>query len=58
MTDDFGTPVTPVAPPKKNNQTWLIVIIVLVVLCCCCALLSGILAWNFGDYVMQWLGMY
>jgi flagellar basal body-associated protein FliL len=58
MTDEFGTPVTPVAPPKKSSQTWLIVIIVLIVLCCCCALASGILAWNFGDAVMQWLGVY
>ncbi|MBN2147919.1 MAG: hypothetical protein JW726_11045 [Anaerolineales bacterium] len=50
MTDDFGTPITPVAEPKKKNTTLIIVIVVLlIILCCCCA--AGILAWNFGDQI-------
>jgi hypothetical protein len=51
MTQDFGTPVSPVEPPKKSNNTLLIVIIVLVVLCCCCAVVigGGWWLWNNGD---------
>ncbi len=44
-----------------NLEQWLLLlvrtlIVVLVVLCCCC-LLSGILAWNFGDTFLQSLGV-
>jgi len=41
--------------PKKNN-TWLIVGIVAVVLCCCCVIGAGIL-WQFGDQIVQALGI-
>lgn len=58
MTEEIGVPVTPETPPKNKTQTWLIIIIVLVVLCCCCALVSGWLAWTYGDAVMEWLGVY
>ncbi len=57
MTDDFGTPETQVNPPKKNN-TWTIIIVALVLLCCCCTLVALGLAWNYGDAVMRWLGVY
>ena len=45
-------------PPKKKANTWLIVAIVVLVVLCCCCLLSGILAWNFGDSIMQGFGIY
>ena len=43
--------------PKKKFPTWAIIAIVLVVLCCCCSLF-GFLAWNYGDQVLQSLGIY
>ena len=54
MTDDFGTPITPVAEPKKKNTTLIIVIVVILVLLCCCCV-AGILAWNFGDQIIYQL---
>jgi hypothetical protein len=51
-------PVAPPPPPKKKTNTWLIVLIVVLVVLCCCCLLSGILAWNFGDSIMQGIGIY
>jgi uncharacterized membrane-anchored protein len=51
-------PVPPAAPPeKKKTNTWLIVIIVVLVVLCCCCLLSGILAWNFGDVLLGGMGI-
>lgn len=60
MTDDFGTPYTPVETPsgRKNSTPIIIAVVVLVVLCCCCVLIAGGLAWSFGDAVMQYLGVY
>ncbi len=59
MTDDFGTPYTPIeAPPSRSNTPIIIAIVVLVVLCCCCTLVAGGLAWSFGDIVMRALGVY
>lgn len=59
MTDDFGTPYTPVeTPPKSRNNLVIGIIVVLVVLCCCCFLSASILAWNFGDAVMNYMGVY
>ena len=59
MTDDFGTPITPIeSPPKRNNTPLITAIIVLVVLCCCCVIIAGGLAWNFGDAVLRSLGVY
>jgi flagellar basal body-associated protein FliL len=49
-------PVEPAAP-KKNNTTLIIIIVVVVLLCCCCAVL-GVLGWNYGDQIMNSLGMY
>jgi hypothetical protein len=51
-------PIPPAAPPeKKKTNTWLIVLIVVLVVLCCCCLLSGILAWNFGDMIIQNMGI-
>jgi len=51
-------PQTTIPPtPEKKTNIWLIVGIAVVVLCCCCVV-SGILAWNYGDYVMHALGVY
>lgn len=51
-------PAAPLPPAKKKTNTWLIVLIVVLVVLCCCCLLSGILAWNFGDSIMQGFGIY
>jgi len=52
-------PIPPAAPPpKKKSNTWLIVAIVVLVVLCCCCLLSGIVAWNFGDSILQGFGIY
>ncbi len=53
-TPDFGTLPE---EPKKKFPTWAIVVIVLVVLCCCCSIV-GFLGWNYGDQIMQYLGVY
>lgn len=49
---------TPTIPPErpKGRNTTLIVVIVLLVLCCACALLLGAL-WQFGDQLLQLLGI-
>jgi hypothetical protein len=47
-------PVSPEAP-KKSNTGLIIGIVVVVLLCCCCATLG--LAWQFGDQVIQAMGM-
>jgi flagellar basal body-associated protein FliL len=53
--DTYNAP--PVTPEKpKGRNTLVIVIIVLLVLCCLCAIAIG-LAWQFGDAVMQTLGI-
>lgn len=54
MTEDFGTPITPVEQPKKNHTVLIIVIVVILVLFCCCCI-AGILAWNLGDQVIYQL---
>jgi flagellar basal body-associated protein FliL len=55
MSEDFGTPLTPMEEPKKSNTTLIIVIVVLAILLCCCAcvLLSY---FYLGDMFLQWLG--
>jgi len=54
MSDDFGTPISPVEEPKKKNTTLIIIIVVaLIIVCCCCA--ASILAWNFGDQILYQL---
>ena len=55
MEENMGTP--PLEEPKKSNKTLIIVIVVLVVLCCCCIAI-GALGWQFGDQVMNMLGIY
>ena len=52
-------PLAPPTPPakKKTNTALIIAIVVVVVLCCCC-ILSGILAWYFGDTVLESMGIY
>jgi hypothetical protein len=55
MTDDFGTPITPVTEQKKRPTVWIIVIVVILLLLCCCCV-AGILGWNYGDQFLYWLG--
>jgi hypothetical protein len=54
MTDDFGTPITPLSQPKKSNTVWIIVVVILLVLIICCCLALA-LAWQFGDQLVIWL---
>ncbi len=44
------------AEPKKSNKGLIIGVVVALVLCCCCLVTLG-LAWQFGDQVIQALGM-
>ena len=41
--------------PKKSNTGLIIGIVSAVVLCCCCVFL--VIAWQFGDQIMQQLGI-
>jgi flagellar basal body-associated protein FliL len=45
-------------PPEnpKGRNTTLIIIIVVLVVCCLCALALGVL-WQFGDSLLQLLGL-
>jgi hypothetical protein len=47
---------TPAEPPKKDNKALIIGIVVAVVLCCCCVVVIG-LGWQFGDAIIEALGM-
>jgi len=42
------------AEPKKNN-TVIIAVVVVVVLCCCCLAIAGL--WQYGDAIIQSLGL-
>jgi hypothetical protein len=50
------TIVSPTPEAPKKNNTVLIVAIVVVVLCCCCVVAGGLL-WQFGDQIVQALGL-
>jgi hypothetical protein len=54
MNEMNEAPVSPEAP-KKNNTALIIGIVVVVLLCCCCITLG--LTWQFGDAVVQSMGM-
>jgi hypothetical protein len=49
----------PLAPapqePKKTNTLLITIIIAIMLLCCCC--LAVALAWQYGDQVIQALGL-
>ncbi len=51
-----STPLTP-ETPKNNNKTILIAVVVVLLLLCCCCLATGILGWNYGDQIIEALGM-
>lgn len=53
--DPYNAPTLPPKTPKRRNTT-LIVVIVLVVLCCLCAVVLGLL-WQFGDALVELLGI-
>ncbi|HET6846399.1 MAG TPA: hypothetical protein VFH29_06160 [Anaerolineales bacterium] len=55
MNQNAYTPPAPQPEAPKRNTT-LIVIIVLLVLCCLCALVVA-LGWQFGDAIMNALGV-
>ena len=42
--------------PQGGRKIWVIVIIVVVALCCVCAVAAG-LAWQYGDQILQMLGV-
>jgi type IV secretory pathway VirB2 component (pilin) len=55
VNQDMSTP--PAAPQQKpKSNTLLIVVVVLIVICCLCACV-GALGWQYGDSVMQTLGI-
>jgi hypothetical protein len=41
--------------PKKNNTTLIIAIVVVVLLCCCC--ITAVVGWQYGDTIVQSLGL-
>jgi hypothetical protein len=45
---------TPPKPPRQHISGVVVVIIVLVVLCCCC-LISFVILWNIGDFLLTTL---
>jgi hypothetical protein len=48
---------TPAAEaPKKNNTVLIVVIVIAVVLLCCCCC-SLVLAWQYGDAILQQLDL-
>lgn len=53
MAQEYPTPITPLpSEPKKSNTNLIIIIVVVVVLlCCCCGL--ALLAWFYGDQVIN-----
>jgi len=55
MSEDFGTPITPMEEPKKKtNTTTIIIIVVLAILCCCCAVVL-LFYFYLGDILLEWL---
>ncbi len=52
MNEPAGTPMP--EAPKKSNTGLIIGIVAAVVLCCCCIFL--VVAYQFGDQIMQALG--
>ena len=56
MNQDMYDASTPAPQKPKGGNTVVIVIIVLLVLCCLCAIAIGV-AWQFGDQLMQLLGV-
>jgi hypothetical protein len=48
----------PPAPvePRRNNTTLIIAVVAAVVLCCCC--IAVVALWQYGDALMQSLGLY
>lgn len=55
MSEDFGTPITPMEEPrKKSNTTLIIVIVVLLILFCCCAFVL-LFYFYLGDILLNWL---
>ena len=41
--------------PKKNNTTMIVAVAAVVLLCCCCVGTAAL--WQYGDAIMQSLGM-
>ena len=47
-----------IMPPQaeQGRKTWVILLIVVLMLCCLCILALGF-AWQFGDQILQILGI-
>jgi hypothetical protein len=41
--------------PKRNNNTMIIAAVAVVLLCCCCIGVAAL--WQYGDAIVQALGM-
>ena len=53
MNDEFVTPED--AEPKSNRRVIIIGVVVFVLVCCCCATLVA--AWQYGDLIVDALGI-
>jgi hypothetical protein len=42
---------------NKNSQIIIIVVVILLILCCCCTVMGLVLAWFYGDAVLEMLGL-
>ena len=52
MAEEFGSPAPPSSEGGGRNTTLIIIaVVVLVLLCCCCS--SLVLAWTYGDAVIE-----
>jgi hypothetical protein len=45
----------PTVEPKKSNTTLIVAVVAVVLLCCCCIGIAAL--WQYGDVIMQNLGM-
>ena len=45
-------------PSTKNHKSQIVIIVVvcLLILCCCCTAMGLVLAWFYGDTVLEMLG--
>ncbi len=42
---------------NQNNTLIIVVVVVLILLCCCCTVVGLVLAWFYGDAVLEMLGI-
>ena len=56
MNDQLNDQMPPgMDQPKKSNTTLIIAVVAGLLLCCCCIGVAGL--WQYGDQIMQALGL-